>query len=103
MGIVTEGFQQGLWKMNDNGRIGPNVFQTMTQSILSVSRLRGNPNVCRQYKEAQIHGPIDLEKDVQTLSVPGSAATYEFRHVVAKLQQKTKCAILWQHDLLNGT
>jgi len=73
------------------------------QSILSVSRLRGDPNVCRQYKEAQIHGPIDLEKDVQTLSVPGSAATYEFRHVVAKLQQKTKCAILWQHDLLNGT
>ena len=72
------------------------------KAILNVSRLGGAPSRCQQYKEVQIHGPICLATDVQTLSVPGRLedASVQFLKCVTDFQKKTGCNILWQHDLL---
>jgi Protein of unknown function (DUF3626) len=79
----------------------PDVDLTAT---LSVSRIRGAPSRCQKYKEVQIHGPICLSTDIQSLSVPGrySTSSNELRQAVMAFQKQTRCNILWQHDLLHA-
>ena len=78
------------------------------KSILQVAnshRIRGAPSKCTKgdYKEVQIHGPICLETDIETLSCPGRKreASKSLRDEVAAFQVKTKCNVLWQQDLLD--
>jgi hypothetical protein len=73
-------------------------------ATLSVSRIRGAPSRCQKYKEVQIHGPICLLTDIQSLSVPGRyrTSTDELRQVVLAFQEQTRCNILWQEDLLHA-
>lgn len=74
------------------------------RAALTVSRVSGSPSKCQQYKEVQIHGAIQLDSDIQTLSVPGkqSEASAKLRQLVEAFQEKTKCNILWQGDLLDS-
>jgi len=73
------------------------------RAVLELNHLMGSKSDAMVgYKEVQIHGPIELAKDILSLSVPGSeryAAEYR-RRIVHTFQQQTGCAILWQKDLL---
>ena len=66
---------------------------------------RGSPSKCPKggHKEVQIHGPICLETDVETLSLPGryKHASATLKSQVMKFQTKTNCNILWQQDVLD--
>eukprot|EP00929_Paragymnodinium_shiwhaense_P065390 TRINITY_DN32787_c0_g1_i1.p1 TRINITY_DN32787_c0_g1~~TRINITY_DN32787_c0_g1_i1.p1 ORF type:complete len:476 (-),score=42.90 TRINITY_DN32787_c0_g1_i1:380-1807(-) len=54
-----------------------------------------------QYKEAQIHGPIRISKDIIGLSVPGKAeaASVSLRAHVSSFQNLSGCNIIWQGDV----
>eukprot|EP00523_Entomoneis_sp_CCMP467_P015457 CAMPEP_0168785270 /NCGR_PEP_ID=MMETSP0725-20121227/10661_1 /TAXON_ID=265536 /ORGANISM="Amphiprora sp., Strain CCMP467" /LENGTH=650 /DNA_ID=CAMNT_0008835365 /DNA_START=53 /DNA_END=2005 /DNA_ORIENTATION=+ len=53
------------------------------------------------YKEVQIHGPIELAKDIEALSVAGSysTASEELRQTVVAFQNLTACNVIWQEDM----
>lgn len=73
------------------------------KAALTVSRIGGARSQCQKYKETQVHGPICLATDILSLSIPGryQEASEELKNVVEMFQQKTKCTILWQGDLLS--
>jgi hypothetical protein len=72
-------------------------------TVCTLARIRGSPSKSHTYKEVQIHGPIQLDRDVLALSVPGRERTADatWRELVLKFQKKTSCNILWQQDLLH--
>jgi hypothetical protein len=72
-------------------------------TVCTLARIRGSPSKSHTYKEVQIHGPIQLDRDVLALSVPGGERTADatWRELVLKFQKKTSCNILWQQDLLH--
>jgi len=65
------------------------------------SRIRGAASDSfAQYKEAQIHGPVSIRRDVLALSLPGreAEASAELRGHAAAFQALSKCNVLWQSD-----
>jgi hypothetical protein len=74
------------------------------RSTLELCRMGGAPGRCEKYKEVQIHGPVCLATDVQSLSVPGtvSEATSELLDAVMAFQAQTNCNILWQGDFFDN-
>ena len=76
------------------------------QTVLRVaateeSRIRGCPSrTFGQYKEAQIHGPVSIEKDILVLSVPGreAEASAALQADVAAFQKLSGCNVVWQGD-----
>lgn len=81
-----------LFKFSDNDLI----------ALLNVNRVGGSRSRCKAYKEVQIHGPICLATDIQSLSLPGREqdASTEYCALVDSFQEKTNCSIMWQDDLL---
>lgn len=77
-------------------------FEAVLQ--MSQNRIRGSPSRSKIYVEVQIHGPVRLSRDVQSISVPGKEveASLELKTTLARLQRMTKCNVLWQGDLLDG-
>ena len=71
-------------------------------NVCTSARIGGLRSKCTTYKEVQIHGPVCLATDILALSVPGRerAASQQLREAVVAFQEKTKCNILWQGDLL---
>ena len=72
------------------------------RAVLDVHRISGGPSTTiRVYKEIQIHGPICLATDIQTVSVPGkeTEASCKLRKDVTQFQRMTECAVMWQGDL----
>ena len=79
----------------------------LTTALRSASewRLRGAPSKSfAQYKEVQIHGPVDLRTDVQVLSVPGkeTAAQPDLVGVVNAFRKLSQCNVLWQGDMMGA-
>jgi hypothetical protein len=76
---------------------------TAILNVCKTARMGGSSSTCATYKEVQIHGPICLATDVQSLSVPGKAkdAGSYLEEMVAAFQKKTQCNILWQDDIMN--
>ena len=71
----------------------------------NMKMFRGSPSICSKggYKEVQIHGPICLETDIETLSLPGryKHASATLKNQVMDFQNKTQCNILWQQDVID--
>ena len=56
------------------------------------------------HHEVHIHGPIDLSRDIQALSMPGRYKDASFKTLwnVRQFQKKTGCNVFWQQDQLDG-
>lgn len=72
------------------------------KAVLQLSRHGGGRSRCVMYKEVQIHGPVNLETDIQALSLPGKpeTASKSLKAEAEAFQKKTGCNIFWQDDLL---
>jgi hypothetical protein len=67
--------------------------------------LHGAPSTSfAQYKEVQIHGPVNIRSDVQMLSLPGTEAdaSVELQRTVQQFHELSGCNIIWQGDLTAG-
>lgn len=100
----TGGFRHGdtLATARNYSHVLEKYSEEELQSILALSRVGGGKSKCMCYKEIQIHGPVCLATDIESLSVPGrkSDASKQLLSMVDSFQKKAKCSILWQGDLL---
>ncbi|CAB9496927.1 Protein of unknown function (DUF3626) [Seminavis robusta] len=85
---TTEYYAHVMNWFNDNDLIA-----TLRRSVLSNKS---------NYKEIQIHGPVELARDVEALSIPywEFSASATLLGLVRRFQQKTGCRIIWQYDVI---